>query len=128
MEQADVGMTRPRVMVVEDEFVIRMTLSEALTDEGFDVMEASSAEEALEMVDADAPLALLLTDVQLAGGLDGASLARRMRERMPRMPVIFMTGRPDSMGDAAVAGHDVVVAKPYLLADICAAARRLVSP
>jgi CheY-like chemotaxis protein len=124
-------MNPARVLVVEDEFVIRMTLSEALADEGFDVTEAASGEEALAMLDlprtdGDAPFALLLTDVQLAGGLDGVSLARRVREHLPRIPVIFMTGRPDAMEAGAVAGQDVVIAKPYLLADICAAARRLV--
>ncbi len=120
-------MTAIRVLVVEDEFLIRMTLTEALSDEGFDVVEAASAEEALALIAGAGPFALLLTDLQLGGKGDGIALARAVREREPDMPVIFMTGRPDHVAPGALSARDVTIAKPYLLTDICAAARRLTS-
>ena len=118
-------MTGVRILIVEDEFLIRITLSEALSDAGFEVEEAASGDEALTLIDATPGIALLLTDVQLPGSLDGLALARTARERAPDLPVIFMSGRPDCMTAADLSERDMVVPKPYRLADICAAARRL---
>src|SRR3954451_4945889 len=91
---------QPRVLVVEDEFLIRMTLAEALGDEGFEVLEAESGDAALPMLQADPEIRLLLTDIQLHGQLNGRALAKRAREHKPTLPIIYMTVRPDS-GDLA---------------------------
>ena len=114
----------PRVLVVEDEFLIRMTLFEALSDEGFDVVEAASGDDALVLLRADPTIRLLLTDLQLPGGLDGRALALKAREAVPDLPIIYMSGRPDAVQDL-VTSLDVVIAKPYLPSDVCVAARRL---
>ncbi len=113
----------PRILVVEDEFLIRMTLVEALVDEGFDVLEAESGDEALPMLLADRTIRLLLTDIRLPGDLDGHELAERARNERPDLPIIFMTGQLDS-GDRSN-GHDLFISKPYTLTDICDAARQL---
>jgi DNA-binding response OmpR family regulator len=118
------NMPNSRVLIVEDEFLIRLTLAEALSDEGFEVMEAATGDEALVTLLAERP-DLLLTDIQLPGRMDGLALARRARENAPEMPVIFMTGRPDSMGTTSPAGRNVFIAKPYLPSEVCATARRL---
>jgi CheY-like chemotaxis protein len=119
------GQPATRVLVVEDEFLIRMTLAEALGDEGFDVIEAATADAALPMLKADPQIRLLLTDIQLPGVLNGKSLAVKAREHLPTLPIIFMTGRPDP-GDKA-SPLDVFISKPYTLNDICEAARRLIA-
>src|ERR1700712_2015620 len=94
------GPSGPRVLVVEDEFLIRMTLAEALGDEGFDVIEAETGDAALPMLKSDPRIRLLLTDIQLPGVLNGKTLAQKAREHLPTLPIIFMTGRPDP-GDLA---------------------------
>ena len=116
-------MDGTRVLVVEDEFLIRMSLVEALTDDGFVVLEAGSAAEALEVAQAG-DIALVLTDLQLPGGLDGWSLAERLRAQRPELPVIFVTGRlgPSAAGPRP---QDRVIGKPYQLRDVCAAAREM---
>lgn len=114
----------PRILVVEDEFLIRMTLFEALSDDGFDVLEAGNGDDALALLRADPAIRLLLTDLQLPGGLDGRTLALKAREAVPDLPVIYVSGRPDAVQDLA-SSRDVVIAKPYLPSDVCAAARRL---
>lgn len=124
MSSAATPIPGPRILLVEDEFLIRMTLLEALSDEGFDVMEASTGDDALPLLKADPSIRLLLTDMQLPGSLDGRDLARKAREAMPGLPVIYMSGRPDAMRDLA-SSLDVVIAKPYLPSDVCAAAVRL---
>jgi CheY-like chemotaxis protein len=115
----------PRVLIVEDEFLIRMTLAEALGDEGFDMREAETADAALPMLRADPEIRLLLTDIQLPGVLNGRTLAQQAREHAPLLPVIFMTGHPDPNDTSSPL--DVFISKPYTLNDICDAARRLTS-
>lgn len=112
-----------RVLVVEDEFLIRMTLVEALGDEGFECVEAESADAALPILQADPAIKLLLTDIKLPGLLDGRALARRAREQLPDLPIVFMTGQPDP--DDQPSDLEVFISKPYTLNDICDAARRL---
>ena len=114
-----------RVLVVEDEFLIRLTLSEALGDEGFEVLEAESGDAALPMISSDSGIRLLLTDIQLPGTLNGRALVERVRQTQPELPVIFMTGRPDQDSAAAVPGREVYISKPYTLSDVCNAAKRL---
>ena len=114
-----------RILVVEDEFLIRLTLVEALGDEGFDVIEAESGDDALPLLQSDPAIGLLLTDIQLPGSLDGRSLARRAREGRPSLPVLYVTGRPDPAAEAASAANERYISKPYTLTDICAAVRSL---
>ena len=117
------GIEPRRVLVVEDEFLIRMTLAEALGEEGFEVVEADSADAALPILQSDPGIHLLLTDIQLPGILNGRTLAEKAREHLPSLPIIFMTGRPDPTD--AETPLDVFISKPYTLSDICNAARRL---
>ena len=114
-----------RVLVVEDEFLIRLTLTEALGDEGFEVLEAETGDAALPMLTGGSGISLLLTDIQLPGSLNGLALVARVRQTMPGLPVIYMTGRPDPDGAGAGSPLDVFIAKPYTLTDICDAAKRL---
>lgn len=117
-------MPAPTVLIVEDEFLIRLTLGEALSDEGFQVLEAATGPDALATLRTRPDIALLLTDIQLPGGLDGREVARQARGFAPALKVIFMTGRPDAMAAADTPG-EAFIAKPYLPSQVCATARRL---
>ena len=121
----DISATR--VLIVEDEFLIRLMLSESLADEGYNVAEASSADEALRILAADpASVDLVLTDIQLGAAMDGYELARRLREMVPELRVIYMTGRPETTA-GRITDRDRFVAKPYLPSEICAVARDLLA-
>lgn len=116
-------MAARRLLIVEDEFLIRMTLAEVLTDDGYEVVEAGDADEALAALEREHDLSVMLTDIQLPGALDGKALAAKARETRPNLPVIFMSGRPDpSAGSSPL---DVHINKPYLPSTISAAVRRL---
>jgi CheY-like chemotaxis protein len=119
--------TPPRILVVEDEFLIRLTLVEALGDEGFNVVEAESGDAGLVALEADTGIQLLLTDIQLPGSLDGRGLARRARQTRPDLPIVYMTGRPDPAAEATATANERYIAKPYTLADICKAVRDLLA-
>jgi CheY-like chemotaxis protein len=116
----------PRVLLVEDEFLIRLTLSEALADEGFDVIEANDGAEALRLLK-DGSVSVMLTDIQLPGGMDGPAIMTQAREILPELPVVFMSGRPDSGATLSKLPRTRFVAKPYRAADIVAAIRSLIA-
>lgn len=119
-------MTLARVLLVEDEDLIRLIIAEALEEEGFEVVEAADANSASAMIDGPDGFDLLLTDIQMPGDLDGIGLADRARARHPRLPVIFVTGRPEVMNRMGRLGPlDVFIRKPYGPAQVVAAARRL---
>jgi CheY-like chemotaxis protein len=118
-------MPSSKVLVVEDEFLIRLTIVEALSDEGFEVLEAGTGQDALQALRSNPDLALLLTDIQLPGGINGRDLVRMARETKPDLPVIFMSGRPDTSG-AGPSSRELYLTKPYLPSELCAAARRLI--
>lgn len=119
------GELQPRVLVVEDEFLIRLTLVEALSDEGFLVLEAETGDAALPILQSDTTISLLLTDIQLPGTLNGHALASKARENLPHLPIIFMTGRSNTDDETDGSDRDVFISKPYTLANICQAAKRL---
>lgn len=117
-------MSRPRILLVEDEFLIRLTLAEGLSDAGFEVIEASDGDEALALLGAESRLDLLLTDVRLPG-ISGHSLVEQARRRFARLPVIVMSGQLEDTSALAAGGETLFIAKPYLPSEIAAAARRL---
>ena len=119
-------MSGKRVLVVEDDFLIRMTLTEALESEGFVVIEADSGEAALVQLRSDPSICLLMTDMQLSGSLDGGALVAAVRAENAILPIIYMTGRPDRIGVVDPL-REIVVAKPYLPSEICVAARALIA-
>lgn len=81
-----------RVLVVEDEALIRMTILDALEDAGFEVIEAASADEAMDMLDGQ-KIHLLFTDIQMPGKLTGVDLAHAMARRFPGAGIIVASGR-----------------------------------
>lgn len=114
-----------RVLLVEDEFLIRMILAEALADEGFEVVEAASGDEAARLAQ-DTGFDLLLTDIQMPGRLDGVALARHLLHDRPDLPVVYVTGRPESLDRIERRECDAYVRKPYSPSEVIAVVRRLV--
>ena len=121
------GPARSKILIVEDEFLIRLTLMEVLMDEGYDVLEAENGPDALALVEGDPAITLLLTDIQMPGGMDGHTVAARAREVRPSLPVIFMTGAPDTANGQNHATRTMYLAKPYSPADMCAAVKQMLA-
>ena len=115
-----------RVLLVEDEFLIRLILVEVLSDAGFQVTEADDGEEAITIMEREKSYDLLITDIQMPGSTDGIAVARHARERWPQIPILFATARVDSIGAFGKLGeNDVVLQKPYGPQELLAVARRL---
>ena len=102
---------RTRVLLVEDEPLISEIAVEALEEQGFVVEVVTNAFDALRRLASGRPIDILFTDINLAGGVDGAALARRARQLLPDLPVIYTSGRC-AMDLERVEGA-MFVPKPY---------------
>ncbi len=116
-------MTAPRLLLVEDEFLIRLTLSEALSEDGFEVVEAEDGASAIARLQQSVEFAMMLTDIQLPGRVDGRAVARHARALRPDLPIIFMSGQPP-LGPPE-SPLDTYVSKPYSPAALSATVRRI---
>jgi CheY-like chemotaxis protein len=109
-------MTALRVLLVENEALIRLAAAEVLHDEGFKVVEAGNGTQAIDLIDGPDGFDLLLTDVQMPGPVDGIQVAFHARQRHPDIPVIVVSGQPlnarrlDGLGP-----RKIFVSKPYEL-------------
>ena len=103
---------RIRVLFVEDEFFIREWIAESLSEQGFAVDSVTNAADALSQI-TRAPIDVLLTDINLPGGMDGAALAQRARELQPGLAVIYASARAASLKQEARVPGSVVLPKPY---------------
>jgi DNA-binding response OmpR family regulator len=113
-----------RLLLVEDDDHIRTALRWAMEDEGYDVAEAASGEEACRMVAAAAP-DLLVVDLML-GSMDGYAVIREVR-RDHDLPIIVVSARADTHDIVAAleAGADDYVTKPFEVKEITARLRAL---
>ena len=113
-------MSALRILLVEDESLVRDMAAEALRDRGFDILEAETGDEAAELlVDPDG-VDVLFTDVQMPGALDGVALAARARELYPEIPIIIASGYAPQLGER-LSGFDpklVFLRKPYRLTEV----------
>ena len=82
----------PIALVVDDEPLILMDTADMLADEGYAVVEATTADKAYEFLNRHSSLQLLVTDVQMPGELDGFDLARVVAERWPHICVVIASG------------------------------------
>lgn len=107
---------RPRaILVVDDDALIRLTLSDHLQDCGFKVLEAGTGDEALAIMAAPAfTVDLVFTDVVMPGVTDGFALAKWINENQPGTPVIVTSGDAQKIATAKEIGEDLqFVPKPY---------------
>lgn len=81
--------SRPVVLFVEDQPMVRYTTAAHLVEAGFAVIEASSGEEALALIHGREPIEVLLTDLRLPGRIDGWDIAEAARRARPDLPVIY---------------------------------------
>jgi CheY-like chemotaxis protein len=111
------------ILVVEDEALIRLALSEFLQECGYAVIEAPTADHAAELLCARPEIELVMTDVRMPGKMDGYALARWMRESGLNIPVVICSGNPcKAEAGERFCADESFLAKPY---DLGAAAARI---
>ncbi|MPY74025.1 MAG: response regulator [Alphaproteobacteria bacterium] len=113
-----VGRTAPkyasktlcRIVIVEDEAIIRMAIAEAARDLGYQVIEAGDADATLDYLASGQRVDLVFTDIQLPGSIDGLELARQLKRRYPNLKVLLTSGRLAAETAQSVAPF---IPKPY---------------
>lgn len=118
------GLSARTVLIVEDEWLVRMELATGFEDEDCAVLEAASAEDALALLrGGETRVDLLVTDIRLSGVLTGWDLAIEAREVDPGIPVIYVSANPPVTARLVEGG--VFIEKPALVDAVVGAAREL---
>jgi DNA-binding response OmpR family regulator len=121
-------MNQNVVLLVEDEALILMDVQEALEEAGFTVHCAKDAEEAYSRFDRNPTgIRAVVTDIKLGNGALGWDIAFHIRQPIPTMPIVYMSG--DSASDWAARGvpNSVMVQKPFAISQIITAVSTLLN-
>jgi CheY-like chemotaxis protein len=81
------------VLVVEDEMLLRMRAVDMVEEAGFTSVEAVDADQAVAILESRSDIALLFTDIQMPGSMDGLKLAHAVRKRWPPIKIILVSGQ-----------------------------------
>jgi two-component system, response regulator PdtaR len=126
MRTKRVSGAEPKVLVVEDEPLIRFALADDLADAGFRVLEAANADEAIVILGLHDDIRLLVTDIDMPGTMDGLRLSAMVRDRWPPVRIIVTSGKRIPPGTALPAGSRFVP-KPYTTSGVLDAVRTVLA-
>jgi two-component system, response regulator PdtaR len=115
---------RPVVLIVEDEFLIRMDAVDMVRSAGFEVVEAENADEAILILEARFDITVVFTDIQMPGSMDGLKLAAAIRGRWPPIKIVATSGLLNIKKEDLPPGSRYLP-KPYSAAQITEALREL---
>ena len=104
------------VLVVEDEWLVREEIASQLRDAGWEVLEASTGEGAVDLLKGSLRIDVLVTDIQLAGYLSGWDVAEHFRAAHPDVPVIYASG--NTADRSRTVANSLFFSKPYRSAEI----------
>ncbi|WP_426437262.1 response regulator transcription factor [Bradyrhizobium genosp. P] len=83
------------VLIVEDEFLIRMNAVDMIEACGFHSADAKNADDAIAILEARDDVRVIFTDIQMPGSMDGLKLAAAVRDRWPSIAIIATSGAVD---------------------------------
>jgi DNA-binding response OmpR family regulator len=116
------------ILVIEDDLTIQAFIDEALCESGYEPSLAASGEEALILLkDGEYKFRLLVTDINLAGKVDGWEVARTVREIDPAFPVIYMTGAAADEWASKGVPKSILLTKPFAPAQLVTAISNLLN-
>jgi CheY-like chemotaxis protein len=108
------------VLIIDDEPTVRMLMSDVLSEAGYGVIEAPDGPSAMRILQSDARIDLLITDVGLPGGMNGRQVADAARVTRPSLKVLFVTGFAENaaFGNGHLPTGMALITKPFLVADL----------
>jgi CheY-like chemotaxis protein len=123
-------MINTRVLLVDDETLIRELLAEVLRDAGLDVVEARNADEAISLLSSPEKIDILLTDVQMPGKLDGIDLALKARHMHANIPVVILSAYIHHVLERIkdIVPAPLLVSKPYNFQHVVDRVQELAGP
>jgi signal transduction histidine kinase/CheY-like chemotaxis protein len=126
MALAEAGET---VLIVDDEPTVRMLITDVLGDLGYTAVEAADGAGGLRVLQSDARIDLLVTDVGLPGGMNGRQMADAARVSRPDLKVLFITGFAETtlLNDGQLDPGMAVLTKPFAVDTLAARIRELIA-
>lgn len=112
-----------RVLLVEDDDEVAALVADMLTQLGYHPTRVSSATAALGALADGRPVDVVFSDIMMPGGMNGLDLAREVRRRRPRLPLVLTSGYSEATRQEAAAEGIPVLPKPYVLHELAAALR-----
>ena len=113
------------VLIVEDEFLLRMDAVDFMGGCGFTMYEAGNADEAIPLLELHDDIRAVFTDINMPGSMNGLKLAHYVRGRWPPIKLIITSGQARPLADDMPAGSGFV-AKPYQLEKVAADLRAMI--
>jgi DNA-binding NtrC family response regulator len=112
-------MTKPQILIAEDEVMLRVAAAEMLEGAGFEVFQAGDGEEALALLKLHPSIALLISDIRMPR-MDGYSLVKAGMDLKPGLRFLLMTGyAQDPPADLVRERHIEILRKPFNLNRLC---------
>jgi CheY-like chemotaxis protein len=109
----------PSILVVDDDVLVRTVVAAYLRDCGFDVVEASNADEAVRIIQSEIAVDVVFSDINMPGSMDGFGLAQWIRRERPQLQIILTSGAARTAKSAGdLCEHGPILAKPYDHADL----------
>ena len=105
------------ILIVEDDFLIRMDAADMIRAAGFEVVEAEHADEAIEILERRLDITVVFTDVHMPGSMDGLKLAAAVRDRWPPIKIVATSGKAKVSDDDLPSGSRFLL-KPYSAQEI----------
>lgn len=105
-------MSKPVVLVVEDEPLIRLDAVGMIEEAGYEVIEASGADEAIAFLEARSDIRVVFTDIEMPGSMDGLKLVYAIRKRWPPIVLILASGRVTPLA-SEIPSDTAFLPKPY---------------
>jgi two-component system, response regulator PdtaR len=115
---------RPVVLIVEDETLVRLNAIEMIEADGFDVIEATCADQAISILEQRSDIRLIFTDIDMPGSMDGLKLAHFVKGRWPPIKIIATSGHAKIVESDLPEGSRFLP-KPYAAATITLAIHQL---
>ena len=106
-----------RILVAEDDHLVRDLIVEVLSDAGYDVLKASSGIEAVRLMENPGGINAVVSDLNMPG-MDGLEVARQARMHHPGVPVLFVTARPDLLRASPPPEPFRYLTKPFRVAEL----------
>ena len=116
----------PVVLVVEDEWLLRLLAVELMEDAGFVALQAANADEAIVILEHRVDIALIFTDVDMPGTMDGLKLAHAVRLRWPPIKIIIVSGKTH-LSDAELPSDARFFSKPYSVSGMISELQSLIA-
>lgn len=118
----------PVILVVEDEPLLRMLAVDVVEEAGFVAVAAQDADEAVVLLESRTDIAVLFTDINMPGSMNGLTLAHTVRDRWPPIKILVASGQLQQIDPCFLPQHSIFLRKPYQASALILELRSMMAP